>query len=121
MIPVLSAVAAVQIAARLVPRPAGLLLLGAWVLGLIVLASVTMWTIDKASRRLLPMAAMLRLSLVFPDDAPSRFAVALKTGSGKALERSLARSTTDAEFSTSEHAAALVVGIDRRGELARPA
>ncbi len=111
VIPVLSSVAAVQIAARLVPRPAGLLLLGAWVLGLIVLASVTMWTIDKASRRLLPMAAMLRLSLVFPDDAPSRFAVALKTGSGKALERALARATTDTEFSTSEHAAALVVGL----------
>ena len=111
LIPVLSSVAAVQIAARLVPRPAELLPLGAWVLGLIVLASVTMWTIDKASRRLLPMAAMLRLSLVFPDDAPSRFAVALKTGSGKALERALARSTTDTEFSTSEHAAALVVGL----------
>ncbi len=111
VVPVIAAVVAVQVAARVVRRPAGVVGLVLWLVALVVLATATMWSIDRLSRRLLPLAAMLRLSLVFPDSAPSRFGVALKAGSGKALERSLERSNTEAEFSTSEHAAALVVGL----------
>jgi hypothetical protein len=111
VIPVVAAVITVQVAARAVPRPSGPLAVGAWILALVALASATMWAIDKLSRRLLPLAAMLRLSLVFPDSAPSRFSVALKRGSGKALERSLERASTESEFATSRHAAALVVGL----------
>jgi hypothetical protein len=109
--PLVMAVIVVQIAARVVPRPRSTIGLGLWLLTLVVLATVTMWTVDRASRRLLPLAAMLRLSLVFPDGAPSRFAVALKSGSGKALERSLERAGTEREFATSEQRAALVVGL----------
>ncbi len=110
-LPVAAAVVVVQVAARIVRRPAGTGGLILWLVALIALATSTLWLVDRVSRRLLPLAAMLRLSLVFPDCAPSRFGVALKTGSGKALERALARATTSAEFSTGEHAAALVVGL----------
>jgi hypothetical protein len=110
-VPMISAVIAVQVAARMVLRPAGAVGTVAWLAGMVVLATATMWTVDRLSRRLLPLAAMLRLSLVFPDHAPSRFAATLKTGSGKALERALERATTDTEFATNEHAAALVVGL----------
>jgi hypothetical protein len=111
VIPLVMAVIVVQIAARVVPRPRSTIGLGLWLLVLVLLATVTMWTVDRASRRLLPIAAILRLSLVFPDGAPSRFAVALKSGSGKALERSLERARTEREFATSEQWAALVVGL----------
>ena len=83
----------------------------AWFVAMVAVATATIWAVDRLSRRLLPIAAMLRLSLVFPDRAPSRFAATLKAGSGKALERALQRSRTDAEFATSEQAAALVVGL----------
>ena len=33
---------------------------------------------DKLAKRLLPLATLLRLSLIFPDQAPSRFKVALR-------------------------------------------
>ncbi|MDG2026225.1 MAG: hypothetical protein P8J50_03890 [Acidimicrobiales bacterium] len=35
---------------------------------------------DKAAGRLLPLSMIFRLSLVFPDEAPSRFKVALRSG-----------------------------------------
>jgi hypothetical protein len=110
-IPVVAAVVVVQIAARTFRRPDTFAGIVAWLAALVLSASATLWTIDRWSRRLLPLAAMLRLSLVFPDHAPSRFSLALRTGSGKALERAVERATTEAEFSTSAHAAALVVRL----------
>ena len=44
-----------------------------WWLALSALGSVVLLIVDRAARRLLPLAALLRLSLVFPDAAPSRF------------------------------------------------
>ena len=111
LIPVAASVIVVQVAAHVFRRPDTFAGIVAWLSSLVLLATATLWTIDRWSRRLLPLAAMLRLSLVFPDQAPSRFSLALRTGSGKALERALARSTTEAEFSTSEHAATLVVRL----------
>jgi hypothetical protein len=53
----------------------------------------------------------LRLSLVFPDHAPSRFAAALRSGSGKALERAVDRATTEEEFATSQATAEIVLDL----------
>ena len=41
--------------------------------------------VERVGRRLLPLAALLQLSLLFPDRAPSRFAVALRAGSTRRL------------------------------------
>src|SRR4051812_37301542 len=43
--------------------------------------------VDAIARRFLPLAALLQLSLVFPDQTPSRFRMALKAGSGRRLAR----------------------------------
>jgi HD domain len=48
-----------------------------------ILAIVLM---ERLVRRFLPLATLLRLSLVFPDQAPSRFAVALRSASVKKLQ-----------------------------------
>jgi hypothetical protein len=111
LIPVVASVVVVQVAAHVFRRPETFAGIVAWLAALVLVATATLWTIDRWSRRLLPLAAMLRLSLVFPDHAPSRFSLALRTGSGKALEHALERATTDTEFSTSAHAAALVVRL----------
>ena len=42
---------------------------------------------DAVARKFLPLAALLQLSLVFPDQTPSRFRTALKGGSGRRLAR----------------------------------
>ena len=44
----------------------------------IALAStIILYVVDRATRRMLPLAALLELTLVFPDEASSRFKVAL--------------------------------------------
>lgn len=112
LVPFACAVAVVQVGARIVPRPNTVPWLVAWLVALAVVATATMYAVDRQARRLMPLAAMLRLSLVFPDHAPSRFAVALRTGSGKALERALARGAEGTgEFATPQHTAELVVGL----------
>ena len=55
---------------------------------------VTFVVVEWAARRLLPLAVLLRLSLVFPDHAPSRFAVALRSTSVRRL-REWARTNHD--------------------------
>ncbi len=45
----------------------------------------------RAAARLIPLAAMLRLALVFPDKAPSRLGVALRAHSPEVLRRAVDR------------------------------
>ena len=51
-----------------------------------LVATVVLLAMDRIARRLLPLAALLKLSLVFPDQAPSRFRTALRTGTVHQLE-----------------------------------
>lgn len=62
------------------------------VVRVLVIAALSMsmiTVVERAGRRLLPLATLLRLSLVFPDETPSRLKMALKAGSGKRMERAL--------------------------------
>jgi hypothetical protein len=43
--------------------------------------------VERLARRFLPLAVLLRLNLVFPDHAPSRFSVALRSTSVRKLEQ----------------------------------
>ena len=55
---------------------------------LIALASTSvMVAFDRLTRRLLPLAVLLGLTLAFPDQAPSRFKVALRIGTTLQLRR----------------------------------
>jgi putative nucleotidyltransferase with HDIG domain len=86
VVPVAASVVATRFAAHIVPRPrhgAGAAI-GWWALMLGV-ATVVVFGIERMTRRLAPLAALLKLSLVFPDRAPSRFSVALRSGTVKQL------------------------------------
>jgi HD-GYP domain-containing protein (c-di-GMP phosphodiesterase class II) len=60
-------------------------------LGLIAEASAMVWAMDHLLRRLLPLAALLEMSVLFPGQAPSRFAVAREAGGTRRLETVVAR------------------------------
>jgi len=60
-----------------------------WMALLLVVAVVALRLGDRLARRLLPLAALLELALVFPDRAPSRFGIALRSGSGRQRLRRL--------------------------------
>jgi len=56
-----------------------------------------------------PIVALFKISLVFPDSAPSRFSTALRTGTVKQLKRKMAAG--ELETSTPQEAAEQLIGI----------
>ncbi len=67
------------------PRPhAGASMLAWWVV-VLAASAVVMVSVERLSRRLLPLSALFSLSLAFPDQAPSRFRSALRSGNSKTL------------------------------------
>ncbi len=78
-------------AARLVPAPTTV-----WpsVLRWVVITMLSVGVLiaaQRVARRLLPLAALLKLSLLFPDHAPQRYKIARKVGRPKDLELQLQR------------------------------
>src|SRR2546426_8284449 len=57
----------------------------AWWVGFLGLGVATAMLVERAGRRLLPLVMMLKLSMLFPDRAPSRYAVAREAGNGRQL------------------------------------
>ena len=110
-IPLAGATIAVELATHVVRRPATLGPFLVWLVALMALATLALRIVDRQVRRLLPLASMLRLSLVFPDQAPSRFSIALKTGSGRALERAVANADAQQTFATPQETAEAVVAL----------
>lgn len=81
------AIVATSVAARVVGRPSGWAWTICWFLGLSVIASAVLELAQRLGRRLIPLRALLRLSLAFPGVAPSRYAIALRAESPRLLAR----------------------------------
>jgi hypothetical protein len=120
-LPVVTSVVFVYAAARLVPPPAhSFVLYLAWWVGLSAAATLVLMLVGRLSRRLLPLAALLRLSLVFPDGAPSRFRTALVSSTVKSLEEQLAEAKRDPNVApkvAAERLLALVALLDMHDSL----
>ena len=59
----------------------------------------------------LPLSALLRLTLVFPDHAPSRMGVALRSTTARSLERLVERAQVDHKVDEPAHAAAQILAL----------
>ena len=93
--PILVALAASAVLSRLVTPPHGITGRVVWCFGLIAASTAVLVVTDRLARRLLPLAALLKLSLVFPDHVPSRFSVALRSGTTRQLTRRLQSESID--------------------------
>jgi HD-GYP domain-containing protein (c-di-GMP phosphodiesterase class II) len=62
-----------------------------WWAVLLAGAMATSFVVSRLARRLLPLAMLLKLSLVFPDRTPSRFGVALRAGTVHRLRKETER------------------------------
>ena len=67
--------------AHFLPAPTGFAGHLSWFVAVSVPATAMLVLTERLARRLLPLAMLLRLTLLFPDQAPSRFGIALRTGS----------------------------------------
>ena len=74
---------------RILPRPSGPAVALVSFVAVAVVTVLTIIVVERAARRLLPLAALLSLSLLFPDRAPKRFAIARRVGRPRDLQLQL--------------------------------
>lgn len=88
-IPIAAAVATSAALSRRFHEPDGLAgAVAQW--GLLLAASTAvLLVVDRAAKRLLPLAALLKLSMLFPDAAPKRMKVARRSGGVRNLQARL--------------------------------
>lgn len=84
--PVAVSVGASLAITRLVPAPPDHAERVAWLVGIVVACSLLAWPARRLLRRLLPLAALFEMSLLFPGEMPTRWKVAREAGSIKHLE-----------------------------------
>jgi len=90
LVPIVLSFAAVwSLANWLPPAVLGIRTLLWWVMAVAV-ASVVMWMAERGARRFAPLVALMQMSLVFPDQAPSRYRTALRAGTVKQLRERVA-------------------------------
>jgi titin len=73
--------------------------------------------VERLTRRLLPLAALLKLAMLFPETAPSRFKVARGANSVRSIRERLAASPARSASAAAEAALALITALtvhDRR-------
>jgi outer membrane biosynthesis protein TonB len=110
--PIVLSLVFVQFATSIVrPPTASLWVFLLWWLGISVGATVVVSLVYAATRRLLPLGALLELSLVFPDEAPSRFQLALRTGTVESLVERLRLMRGAEEAPTTQEAAEILLRL----------
>lgn len=93
-----------------------------WI-GIAIIATIAMIGAQRVTRRFLPLAALFSLTLVFPDETPSRYRLALGGMSARQLERRLANvddiDLGDTPTEAAESLLELVAGLSRHDRLTR--
>jgi HD-GYP domain-containing protein (c-di-GMP phosphodiesterase class II) len=95
---------------------------GRW-LTIAAASTVLLIVLQMLAKRLLPLAALFSLTLVFPDSAPSRFGLALRTGTTRQLEAKMKHIDGEGLGDTPREAAEtmleLVAGLSRHDRMTR--
>jgi hypothetical protein len=73
--------------ARALPAPATTYEIAFWWVAIVSVSSVTATAVDRVARRLLPLTVLLRMTMLFPDAAPSRLRTARRAGNVTELRR----------------------------------
>jgi putative nucleotidyltransferase with HDIG domain len=87
LLPVAVSILAAALVARALATPHGVGVTVAWWVLVLGTPLIVLTVTDRLTRRMLPLAVLLKMTLVFPDQAPKRMAVARKAGSTRDLAR----------------------------------
>jgi hypothetical protein len=92
VMPIVAALALSYLVGRVFPRPRDMGGAALWWLLFLIVEVLAFAVFQRLAQRLIPLATLLRLSLLFPDRAPSRFAVARRRVRDLESETAWARS-----------------------------
>ena len=111
-LPIAGSLAFVRLATAVVGVPTrSLWVFLLWWLAMSLSATAVVSLVYAVSRRLLPLGALLDLSLVFPDESPSRFKLALRTGTVESLEERLRQLRLANEPASAQEAAEILLQL----------
>jgi hypothetical protein len=110
LVPIVTSLSVTAVLRRLVPSPHGPAWF-VWALGLLGCALLVAVGVERAARRLLPLVTLLKLSMLFPDQAPSRFSIARTAGSVRKLESRLAETQDDTASREESRTAATILSL----------
>jgi putative nucleotidyltransferase with HDIG domain len=82
-----------------------------WGFGLVLTSTVATAIAERLGRRFLPLAVLLRLSLVFPDRAPRRFAMVRGAGNVRRLEERIRQAREEGVDPEPARAAEQILGL----------
>ena len=106
VLPIAVSLGYVYLASHLLPVPtSSLFVYAAWWIALSGSATFVLMGVDRVTRRFLPLIALYKVSLVFPDAAPSRFRTALGKNTAETLEERLAHARATGDDATPVDAA----------------
>jgi hypothetical protein len=111
LVPISTSLGVTAILRWLIPDPATATARFVWATGLVVCAVVTAVGVERIGRRLLPLVTLLKLSMLFPDKAPSRFSIARTAGGVRQLESRLAMGEADATSLEESRSAAAILSL----------
>lgn len=112
LLPIIVGWLAVRATGDLFWRPEGWVGLVAWVAQAIVVASITAQLTQRLTKRFAPISTLLNMTMVFPDHAPSRFGVTLRSGNLKRLTDEQLTLSSDTQ-EAAERAMELVASLGR--------
>ena len=121
--PLVVSVAVAWVLSGIVPRADNFALgIARWFL-IAAVSTVVLIGVDKLARRLLPLATLFGLTLAFPDQAPSRFRMALRNGSTAQLRKRITQARsgkpTDTPAEAAERVLELVIALNSHDRLTR--
>ena len=85
-----------------------------WFAGSFVIGGAVLWLMERVTRKFLPVVALLNMSMVFPDKAPDRFKVALRSGTVRQLEERISRHRDEGSDSASTQSAETLLLLARK-------
>lgn len=89
LIPIVLAITTALGIAAIFPRPAERVPQIIWWVGFMAATTTALFFFERLARRLMPLSLLLRLSMLFPDKAPSRLVIARKAGRVRDLKEQL--------------------------------
>ncbi|HVF11811.1 MAG TPA: HD-GYP domain-containing protein [Actinomycetota bacterium] len=92
LVPLGLAILAAGVTVKLLPQPDTRMALIAWWVLVIGSTIAALYVFDRLARKLLPLAALMKMTMVFPDHAPSRMDLAKRAGRTRDLRMQLAES-----------------------------
>lgn len=93
-IPIALSIVAATVTAHVLPRPRTTAWTIGWWAAVLAVPVLVLRVADRFARRALPLAVLLKMTMVFPDRAPKRVAVARRSGSTRDLARRVEEAKT---------------------------